>query len=186
MSICSAAAAALLEPVLAVARLAVLALALPAPVLAVTRAAVPALALPAPVLAQSCLRWGALIRNPARATAKPNDLLAVASTAACIRRRLNPVVGGSAGTKRRAAAILSGFGLRVQSETWCSPLPFGEVSEQRLLPPLLGGGRAKGQEGAGARASGPALRRGWSWTRWCLARLGNDGGSAGKRQKWQE
>jgi hypothetical protein len=32
----------------------------------------------------------------------------------------------------------------VQSETWCS-LPFGEV-EQRLLPPILGGGRAKGQE----------------------------------------
>jgi hypothetical protein len=29
----------------------------------------------------------------------------------------------------------------------------GEV-EQRLLPPLLGGGRAKDQEGAGARASG--------------------------------
>jgi hypothetical protein len=57
MSICSAAAAALLEPVLAVARLAVLALALPAPVLAVTRAAVPALVLPAPVLAQSFLRW---------------------------------------------------------------------------------------------------------------------------------
>jgi hypothetical protein len=74
------------------------------------------------------------------------------------------VVGGSAGAKRaKAAAILSGFGL-VQSETWCS-LSFGEV-EQRLLPPLLGGGRAKGQEGAGARASGPSGGDGWSWTRW--------------------
>jgi hypothetical protein len=43
--------------------------------------------------------------------------------------------------------------------------PFGEV-EQRLLPPLLGGGRAKGQEGAGARQGvWSALRRGWSCTR---------------------
>ena len=32
--------------------------------------------------------------------------------------------------------------------------PLREEVEQRLLPPLLGGGRAKGQEGAGARASG--------------------------------
>jgi hypothetical protein len=76
------------------------------------------------------------------------------------------VAGGSAGTKRRAAVILSDFGF--ESKTWCS-LPFGEA-EQRLLPPLLGGGRAKGQEGAGARASGPSggdgVGHGGVWLGW--------------------
>jgi hypothetical protein len=47
--------------------------------------------------------------------------------------------------------------------------PFGEV-EQRLLPPLFGGGRAKGQEGAGARASGisggDGVGHGGVWLGW--------------------
>jgi hypothetical protein len=55
-------------------------------------------------------------------------------------------------------------------------LPFGEV-EQRMLPPLLGGDRAKGQEGAGARASGPSGGDGVGWTRTVVY------GSAGKRRR---
>jgi hypothetical protein len=54
------------------------------------------------------------------------------------------------------------------SETWCS-LPFREV-EQRLLPPLLGVRRAKGQEGAGARVSGlsggDGVGHGGVWLGW--------------------
>jgi hypothetical protein len=64
------------------------------------------------------------------------------------------VVGGSAGTKRRAAVILSDFGFK--AKPGAPSRPSGEV-EQRLLPPLLGGSRAKGQEGAGARV--PVLGR---------------------------
>jgi hypothetical protein len=77
------------------------------------------------------------------------------------------VVGGCAGTKRRAAAILSDFGFKAKPGA-LSP-SFGEV-EQRLLPPLLGGGRAKGQEGAGARAFGPSegdgVGHGGVWLGW--------------------
>jgi hypothetical protein len=75
-----------LVPVLAVARAAVPALGLPAPVLAVACAEVLALALLAPLAARTDFsrRRGTLFRNPARTTAKPKVLLAVASTAACV------------------------------------------------------------------------------------------------------
>jgi hypothetical protein len=109
------------------------------------------------------------------------------------------VAGGSAGTKRRAAAILSDFGFKAKPGA-PSPLPFGEV-EQRLLPPLLGGGRAKGQEGADARASGPSggdgvghgrVWLGWETTeeRWQqegqeLLKERSDAGMRGRRRKWE-
>jgi hypothetical protein len=76
------------------------------------------------------------------------------------------VVGGSAGARRRAAAILSDFGFKAKPG---APSPSGR-SSRRLLPPLLGGGRAKGQEGADARASGPSggdgVGHGGVWLGW--------------------
>jgi hypothetical protein len=62
------------------------------------------------------------------------------------------VVGGSAGIKRRAAAILSDFGFKAKPG---APPPSGRSSSV-CSHPSWGGGRAKGQEGAGARASGPS------------------------------
>jgi hypothetical protein len=56
------------------------------------------------------------------------------------------VVGGSTGAKRRAAEMLSGFEFRAKPGAPC--LPFGEV-EQRLLPPLFGGGRASSERPRG-------------------------------------
>jgi hypothetical protein len=75
-------------------------------------------------------------------------------------------VGGRAGTKRRAAAILSAFGFKAKPG---APSPLGR-SSSACFPPLLGGGRAKGQEGAGARASGHSggdgVRHGGVWLGW--------------------
>jgi hypothetical protein len=84
------------------------------------------------------------------------------------------VVGGSAGTKRKAAAILSDFGFKAKPG---APSPSGR-SSSASLPPLLGGGRAKGQERAGARASGPSGGDGVGHGGvWLGSRLGNDGGT---------
>jgi hypothetical protein len=76
------------------------------------------------------------------------------------------VVGGSAGTKRKAAAILSDFGFKAKPG---APPPSGRSSSV-CSRPSWGGGRAKGQEGAGARASGPSggdgVGHGGVWLGW--------------------
>jgi hypothetical protein len=97
------------------------------------------------------------------------------------------VAGGSAGTKRRAAEMLSDFEFKAKPGAPAS-VPFGEV-EQRLLPPLLGGGRAKGQDGAGARASGLSGGRdggghgGRVWLGWETTRRNDDNGNGGRKYK---
>jgi hypothetical protein len=76
------------------------------------------------------------------------------------------VVGGSAGTKRRATEILSDFGFKAKPG---APSPSGR-SSSACSHPCMGGGRAKGQEGAGARASGlsggDGVGHGGVWLGW--------------------
>jgi hypothetical protein len=83
------------------------------------------------------------------------------------------VIGGSAGTKRRAAVVLSDFGFKAKPG---APSPSGR-SSSACTHPSWGVVERKAKRGRTlGRLVPQALRRGWSWTRSCLARLGNDGG----------